>query len=81
MIVSPDKDMKQIPGKLYNFEETFTITRKRSKWHLIQTMAGDQTDGYSGPWYWSQRAEALFKEKVTHGKQLLMPLKKKVILK
>ena len=26
MIVSPDKDMKQIPGQLYNFDETFTIT-------------------------------------------------------
>jgi DNA polymerase-1 len=26
MIVSPDKDMKQIPGKLYNLNETFTVT-------------------------------------------------------
>ena len=26
IIVSPDKDMKQIPGKLYNLEDTITIT-------------------------------------------------------
>ena len=46
IIVSPDKDMKQIPGQLYNFDETFTITPEEgAKWHLIQTCAGDQTDG------------------------------------
>ena len=49
MIVSPDKDMKQIPGRLYNFDDTFTITHEEGgKWHLIQTLAGDQTDGYGG---------------------------------
>ena len=41
--------MKQIPGKLYNLEDTITITPEEgAKWHLIQTLAGDQTDGYSG---------------------------------
>ena len=25
IIVSPDKDMKQIPGKLYNLDENFTV--------------------------------------------------------
>ena len=49
VIVSPDKDMRQIPGKLYDFNETVTITEEQgAKWHLIQTMAGDNTDGYSG---------------------------------
>ena len=49
MIISPDKDMKQIPGQLYNFDETFTVTPEEgAKWHLIQTCAGDQTDGYGG---------------------------------
>ena len=34
------------------------------KWHLIQTMAGDQTDGYSGLMgVGVKRAEALFKNK------------------
>ena len=62
MIVSPDKDMKQIPGKLYNFDEMFTITPEEgAKWHLIQTMAGDQTDGYSGvPGIGVKRAVSMF---------------------
>ena len=65
IIASPDKDMRQIPGKLYNFDETFTIDPDEgAKWHLIQTMAGDQTDGYSGvPGIGVKRAESLFKEK------------------
>ncbi len=65
IIVSPDKDMKQIPGQLYNFDETFTITPEDgAKWHLIQSCAGDQTDGYSGiSGVGVKRAEALFKEK------------------
>ena len=65
IIVSPDKDMKQIPGQLYNFDETFTITPEEgAKWHLIQTCAGDSTDGYSGiPGIGVKRAEALFNKK------------------
>ena len=62
MIVSPDKDMKQIPGKLYNLDEQFTVSKEEgAKWHLIQTLAGDQTDGYPGvPGIGIKRAEALF---------------------
>ena len=65
IIASPDKDMRQIPGELYNFDETFTITQEAgAKWHLIQTLAGDQTDGYGGvPGIGVKRAETLFKEK------------------
>ena len=65
MIVSPDKDMKQIPGQLYNLDETFTITSEEgAKWHLIQTCSGDSTDGYSGvPGIGVKRAEALFDKK------------------
>ncbi len=65
IIVSPDKDMRQIPGQLYNFDETFTITPEDgAKWHLIQTCAGDQTDGYGGiSGIGVKRAESLFKEK------------------
>ena len=64
IIVSPDKDMKQIPGQLYNFDETFTVSKEEgAKWHLIQTLAGDQTDGYSGvPGIGVKRAEALFEQ-------------------
>jgi len=65
IIVSPDKDMKQIPGQLYNFDETFTITPEEgAKWHLIQTCAGDQTDGYGGiSGIGVKRAVSLFEEK------------------
>jgi len=64
-IVSPDKDMRQIPGQLYNLDEMFTVSPEEgAKWHLIQCCAGDQTDGYSGiPGIGVKRAEALFKEK------------------
>ena len=65
IIVSPDKDMRQIPGKLYDFKETVDITPDEgARWHLIQTMAGDNTDGYSGvPGIGIKRAEQIFKLK------------------
>ena len=54
--------MRQIPGKLYNLEDTTYITPEEgARWHLIQTLAGDQTDGYSGvPGIGVKRAETLF---------------------
>ena len=65
IIISPDKDMRQIPGELYNLEQTFTVNKDDgAKWHLTQTLSGDQTDGYGGvPGIGVKRAEALFKEK------------------
>tara|TARA_R100001594_G_scaffold22302_1_gene43170 strand:- start:541 stop:1311 length:771 start_codon:yes stop_codon:yes gene_type:complete len=65
IIASPDKDMRQIPGQLYNFDETITIDPDEgAKWHLIQTCAGDQTDGYSGvPGIGVKRATTIFEEK------------------
>tara|TARA_B100000965_G_scaffold402522_1_gene428645 strand:- start:695 stop:1459 length:765 start_codon:yes stop_codon:yes gene_type:complete len=62
IIVSPDKDMRQISGKLYDFKETVDITSEEgAKWHLIQTMSGDNTDGYSGvPGIGIKRAEQIF---------------------
>jgi DNA polymerase-1 len=65
MIVSPDKDMRQIPGELYNFDEKFTVSKEDgARWHLIQSISGDQTDGYGGvPGIGVKRAETLFKEK------------------
>ena len=65
IIASPDKDMRQIPGQLYNFDEVFTIDKNEgAKWHLIQSAAGDQTDGYSGvPGIGVKRATTIFEEK------------------
>jgi len=65
IICSPDKDMRQIPGKLYDLNEVVDITPEEGmKWHYIQTLAGDQTDGYSGvPGIGLKRAVSLFEEK------------------
>ena len=65
IICSPDKDMRQIPGELYDMSEgVITITKEEGdRWHLIQAMAGDQTDGYGGvPGIGIKRADALLTE-------------------
>jgi len=65
IICSPDKDMRQIPGELYNFTDGVEYITKEEgdRWHLIQTMAGDQTDGYSGvPGIGIKRADALLEQ-------------------
>ena len=64
IICSPDKDMRQIPGRLFDMKELTTIDPvEGAKWHLIQAMAGDQTDGYAGvPGIGIKRAVALFEE-------------------
>ena len=64
VICSPDKDMRQIPGRLFDMKELTTIDPKEgAKWHLIQSLAGDQTDGYAGvPGIGIKRAVALFEE-------------------
>jgi len=79
MIASPDKDMRQIPGKLYNFDETFTVSPEEgAKWHLIQSCSGDQTDGYGGiPGIGVKRAETLFKENGYSWKTVVQAFKDK----
>ena len=64
-IVSPDKDLRQIPGLLYDLKnETINITPEEGhQWHYIQTLAGDQTDGYAGvPGYGIKTSAKLFEE-------------------
>ncbi len=51
VIVSTDKDMKTIPGWHHNPDkrETFNISVDEADWwHMLQTLMGDSTDGYSG---------------------------------
>jgi len=62
IIVSPDKDMRQIPGRIFNGEELFEVTLADGiRWHLIQSLSGDQTDGYGGcPGIGIKKAEGLF---------------------
>jgi 5'-3' exonuclease len=65
IICSPDKDMRQIPGDLYDLSDgVITITKEEGdRWHYIQTLAGDQTDGYSGvPGFGIKRAVSFFEE-------------------
>jgi DNA polymerase-1 len=65
IICSPDKDMRQIPGDLFDMKEgVVTIDKEEGdQWHLIQTLAGDQTDGYSGvPGIGIKRAVTLFEK-------------------
>ncbi len=63
IIVSTDKDMKTVPGKLYNsgWKEYSEITERAADYHhLMQTLTGDATDGYPGcPGIGPKRAEAI----------------------
>ena len=79
IICSPDKDMRQIPGKLYNMEEIVSISEDEGlKWHLIQAMAGDQTDGYAGcPTIGVKRATTLFESKGYSWKTVVETFKEK----
>jgi DNA polymerase-1 len=65
VICSPDKDMRQIPGRLFDMSEMMNVEKDEgAKWHLVQTLAGDQTDGYAGcPGIGVKRAITLFEEK------------------
>jgi 5'-3' exonuclease len=74
IICSPDKDMRQIPGDLYDLSTgVVTITPEEGyRWHLIQAMAGDQTDGYAGiPGIGIKRAAALLDEHGTNWKTVV----------
>ena len=65
IIVSPDKDMRQIPGLLFDLKSpVIEITKEEGdRWHLIQAMSGDQTDGYAGaPGIGIKRADALLEK-------------------
>lgn len=65
VVVSPDKDMRQIPGQLYNMTDPVEeITPLEGfKWHYIQSLAGDSTDGYAGvPGLGVKRAAKLLDE-------------------
>lgn len=65
IMVSPDKDMKQIPGQLYNLDEVTSITPEEgAKWHGLQLLSGDATDGYKGcPGLGMKKSLKLFEDK------------------
>lgn len=50
-ICSQDKDMKTIPGLLYNTRHqtlTYVTQEEADRWWMYQTLIGDSTDGYKG---------------------------------
>lgn len=63
IIVSTDKDLKTIPGLLFNpnkSEKPVRISEAEADyWHLYQTLVGDSTDNYKGcPGIGPKKAEA-----------------------
>lgn len=61
IIVARDKDMKTIPGKLWDGSKFYVITEAQADyWHLYQTLVGDNADGFKGcPGIGPKKAEAL----------------------
>lgn len=68
IVVSIDKDMKTIPGTLYNpgkDELTVVSEEEADYFHLFQTLIGDPTDNYKGcPGIGPVKAEAILNEGV-----------------
>ena len=49
IVISPDKDMLQLPVRIYNLKEEITQTEEDAELMLwSQALSGDSTDGYSG---------------------------------
>lgn len=52
IICSPDKDLRTIPGKLYACRPDSVVEEiteeMADRYHLLQTLMGDTTDGYTG---------------------------------
>lgn len=55
IICSPDKDFNTIPGEFFwmdikgkNHELKIVTEEEADRWHMLQTLAGDTTDGYGG---------------------------------
>jgi DNA polymerase-1 len=49
IIISQDKDMQTIPTQVWRKGDLVTVTEEEAdKFHLMQTLAGDITDGYPG---------------------------------
>jgi DNA polymerase I len=61
IIVAQDKDMKTIPGMLWDGYKFYNITEQEADYfHLYQTLVGDAADGYKGcPGVGPKKAEAL----------------------
>ena len=63
IIVSDDKDLLSIPGRVYRLDELHTVSEQEADFnHLKQALTGDVTDGYKGcPGIGPKKAEAILK--------------------
>jgi len=63
VIVTIDKDLKTIPGRLFNpdTDEAWDISVEQADYaHMMQTLCGDQADGYPGcPGIGPKKAESI----------------------
>jgi len=72
VVISIDKDLLQIPGLNYNpgvhgngYKVTITEVTPESafRWHMYQTLVGDDTDGYTGcPGVGAKKANAILNQ-------------------
>lgn len=64
IIVAKDKDMKSVPGKLWDGVKFHVVTEAEANyWHLYQTLVGDRTDNYPGcPGIGPKKAEKILSE-------------------
>ena len=64
IIISDDKDLRSIPGKLYvpRLDEVIDISvEEADQYHMEQTLTGDRTDNYKGcPGFGEKKSAALF---------------------
>ena len=67
IIVARDKDMKTIPGKLWDGSTFHVITEAGADYfHMYQTLIGDAADGYKGcPGIGPKKAEKMLQEPLT----------------
>lgn len=68
VLVSPDKDMMQLPVRIYNLKEELTQTPEGALRKLYeQCLTGDATDGYSGAKGIGPKTAAKILDKVKDG--------------
>lgn len=79
IIVSEDKDMRTIPGWLFNPDKdrkpVLIGEEAAAHWHMTQALTGDKTDGYPGcPGIGPTKADRILSDAVLHVYEQLWPL-------
>ena len=81
IIVSGDKDMKQIPGRFFDFSRDVFYDHTAQEadfWFFYQCLVGDATDGYSGcPGIGDKTAQKLLEEEGVNWRTVVRAYEKK----